>query len=268
MQTRTPPYAPRGEREVPGLASNLAVTPKKAHESPREVPLQEEVQEVMAQLLASARDQRSQTTSSATTTKVQVKTPSPTKPYPELRRVLIEGRVDAREDHEEDLSEPSNLTSLAHLQARVEQRASQLKRDMASLAEQKRSLLIRGATRDLEREAEADLLSLKQDLSEKAKAARRDIQNALDATTAELQGILENIDDNLELLEQVTTAVHQQEAEIDSLRQRTLDSLVEWMADAKAAHQLSETERWNDDVRWIQQQAQTLLPDDPASSAS
>eukprot|EP00931_Biecheleriopsis_adriatica_P056232 TRINITY_DN33313_c0_g1_i2.p1 TRINITY_DN33313_c0_g1~~TRINITY_DN33313_c0_g1_i2.p1 ORF type:complete len:285 (+),score=77.43 TRINITY_DN33313_c0_g1_i2:60-914(+) len=157
---------------------------------------------------------------------------------------------------------PTDLAAVANLQARVEQRTVQLKRDMATLAERKRALLRRGAEKELEREAEEDLQRCKNALDARAEAATRDIRAAMATARAEYEAVLAEIDDSLSVLDQVQAEVTAQRQAQSAARQRCVDSLVAWVAEAKAAQRRRSEERSEEELAWIELRADELLPDE------
>merc|ERR1719166_267953 len=93
------------------------------------------------------------------------------------------------------------------LQARVEQRAAQLRRDLGLLVARKRALLQRGAEEALGQEAEKDVQCHGVALQEQAKEAVQDIWAAVDETRTEYKAVLTEIDDHLTILNRVRTRV-------------------------------------------------------------
>merc|ERR1712187_891690 len=98
------------------------------------------------------------------------------------------------------------MGAVAGLQARVEQRAAQLQRDVAALAARKRELLQREAEKELAREAADHLERRGHALRSQADRAVSDVRAAATATRIEHERVVEEIDAQLGALEGVRAA--------------------------------------------------------------
>jgi len=146
---------------------------------------------------------------------------------------------------------PPNLSAVAGLQARVEQRACQLRRDVALLAERKRDLLLQGVEAHLEKEAGEDLRSQAPELKRRRDSAARDVRAAMDAARMEYHAVLKQVDDQLAMLKCVRAQAQKHMSAMEQSRRDCVDALVTWASQARNAQRQRLQEQMQEDRAWL-----------------
>eukprot|EP00747_Dinoflagellata_sp_TGD_P166452 gnl/TRDRNA2_/TRDRNA2_189250_c0_seq1.p1 gnl/TRDRNA2_/TRDRNA2_189250_c0~~gnl/TRDRNA2_/TRDRNA2_189250_c0_seq1.p1 ORF type:complete len:346 (-),score=76.48 gnl/TRDRNA2_/TRDRNA2_189250_c0_seq1:10-993(-) len=162
-------------------------------------------------------------------------------------------------DTASDDARPSDFAAVAGLQAKVEQRAMQLRRDLELLAEQKRELLQREAGEVLNRQAEEELRACEGELGERTEEAVGQVWAAFDSAREDYEAVVAEIDEQLAVLEQARVASAAAREQMEETRRQGLDAIVEWVADAKAAQRERLARRAAMDMRWVRQHVAEIL---------
>lgn len=278
-------HCSNAEEVVPGM-TNSAAGDGQAAGADSDEHFEAEVAEVMAQLLASARESRAAVEAVADFGGTQpdasrLAENSRCRPLRDEPRSSRDGNQVGASKHGACLvtpksrpasssaqsvapnvgASPPNIAAVAGLQARVEQRAVKLQRDLDILAEQKRSLLQQEVEQELAREAQHYLQEHESLLRQRTEQAVQEIRTAFETARADFEATIAEIDGHLATLGQVRASVEARQEEHKLLRQQYRDALVSWVADAKVAQGDRLSRHAAANSRWVRENVSSIVPD-------
>jgi len=176
--------------------------------------------------------------------------PRPRRPQPQRNESLAAGAADAS----------ATFATVASLQARVEQRAMRLQRDVATLVARKRSLLQQEVEEEVAREAAGHAERGRCELRKELAEATAGVTAELEEARADQLAVMEEIDSHLVVLDQVRSAATAQLDELEHIRSDCMEALMLWVGEARKTQQQRLEHRTASDIRWVRENVAVLMP--------